>query len=314
MKKIFYLLLLVSLTACAQTSHEKIKSDIKNSRTAGHINIPGTRLYISPPPNFNIATTFTGLQKREGAMINIMDLTGGNFYTNAANFSKENFAAKGIKVFDYKDVTVSGFPAKYIFMQGDDAAKSYSLVFGDTTFSAMVMAVFPASDDATGQDIITALNTIWYDKNKKVNPFETANFSLNEHASKFKFFQYSANLYIYTIGGTENKEDKNAPGLLVSQFPGGNMNAEGVANMMISKMKQSTLAGAQIKNSGLLKLNGSEAYEAEVYGEINGQSSMIYYFVMVKDAKAIVIQGIARNDFENNVQEFKKIAHTLQVK
>src|SRR5688572_7299618 len=50
MKKILIPFVLFSLTAYGQKYNDKIKSTIENSRTSEHINIPGTRLFIIPPP------------------------------------------------------------------------------------------------------------------------------------------------------------------------------------------------------------------------------------------------------------------------
>lgn len=316
MRKILYSFLLLSLTACGQTSTTaKINEDISNTKTNKHINIPGTRLYIIPPPNFKVASTFIGLQKGETSMFNIYDLVGGNINTNAATFSKAEFERQGAKVFDFKEIKVDGFSGKYIHMQGDASAKSYSIVFGDTTFTTMIMTIYPVGDEKTGNEIINSLNTIFYDKNKKINPFETANFTLDDKDSKFKFFQYNANLYIYTVGGTENKEDKDAPVILVSQLPKDNtMTAKSIADMMISKAQQYGLTNPELKNTTNDKINDYETYQTEVYGQMQGKPSLLFYCVLTKGDKAIVIQGISKKDIQTNIEEFKKIANTVRIK
>lgn len=315
MQKLLFSLLLFSLTACGQTSSDIINPNIKNSKTNKHINIPGTRLYIIPPPNFIVAKTYVGLQKGDNSMLNIFDLVGGNFNTNAATFSKAEFERQGARVFDYQEITVNGYPAKYISMQGDLTTKAYALVFGDPTFSTMIMAAYPVTDEATGKDIIKSLNTIWYDTTKKIDPFETANFSLDDKASKFKFFKYNANLYIYSIGGVEYKEVKEAPMVLVSQFPKDNtMTVKSIADMMIGKIQQYGLTNPEIKNSSTRQINGYDTYEAEVYGQMQGSMSLLYYCIVATADKAIVVQGIAKKDIESNLQEFKKLASTVKVK
>ena len=315
MRKLLYLFLLVSLTACGQSSNDQIKSEIKSSKTSKHINIPSTRLYIIPPPNFKVATTFIGLQKGENSMLNIYDLVGGNFNTNAATFSKTEFERQGARVFDYKEIKVNGYPAKFIHMQGDVSSKGYAIVFGDTTFSTMIMAVYPVTDENTGKEIVKSLNTIWYDKNKKIDPFETANFSLNDKESKFKFFQYSSNLYIYTVGGLDNKDNRDEPFIIVSQLPKDNtMTAKSIADMMIAKAQQYGLTNPYVRNISTEKINGYDTYQAEVFGQMQGKSSVIYQCVTTKGDKAIVIQGIAKSDLETNVQDFRKIASTIQLK
>lgn len=312
MQKILYFFLLVSLSAHGQTSTDKIKPVIDNAKTSQHVNVPGTRLYIIPPPGFKTMTNFTGLQKGETSMVQVYDLVGGNFYKNAADFTKARFEKDGINVFDYQEIKVNGYPAKYIAMQSQPAAKTYAMVFGDTSFSTMIMAACPATDAVTDKEIINSLNTICYDKNKKIDPFETANFSLDEKVSRFKFFRYNINMYIYMIDGVEDTEDKNAPGLIVMQLPKDNTNSlQDIANIMIGKY---ALANQQIKNSSFNKINDYDAYETEVYGEVQGNTALIYLCVVAKDDKAIVVQGIAKKDLESNLQEFKKLAHTIKMK
>ena len=315
MNKLIYFLLLISLVACGHTNSDKIKQEISNTKTAKHINIPGTRLYIVPPPNFTVAKTFVGLEKGGTAGMNIYDLVGGNFYTNAATFSRESFEKQGIKVFEYKELKVNGYPAKYIQVQGDPAAKSIAIVFGDTTFSAMIMAPYPATDETTGKQIINSLNTIYYDKSKKINPFETATFSLDDRVSIFKFRQYAAGLYIYSIGGQDNSNDKEAPMILVTQLPRDNsMTAKSIADMMIGKAQQYGLTNPNIKNQKTEKINGYETYQAEIYGQMQGFNSLMYICSLWDADKAIVLQGIAKKDIENNLEEFKKLAATITIK
>ena len=315
MQKIFYLFVLLSLTACGQRTTNKINDQINNTKTSKHINIPGTRLYIIPPPNFKVASTFIGLQKGETSMFNIYDLVGGNINTNAATFNKSEFEKQGAKVFDFREIKVNDFPARYIHMQGDAAAKSYSVVFGDTTFTTMIMTIYPVGDEKTGNEILSSLNTIYYDKSKKIDPFETANFTLDEKVSKFKFFQYNANLYVYTIDGIENQNDNEAPVILVSQLPKDNtMTASSIGEMMIIKAQQYGLTNLEFKNTTRDRINRYETYQTEVYGQMQGKYSLLFYSVVTKDDKAIVIQGISKKDNQENVEEFKKIAQTVKIK
>jgi hypothetical protein len=316
MRKLLYSFLLLSLSACGQTSTTvTINQDITNTKTSKHINIPGTRLYIIPPPNFKVASTFIGLQKGETSMFNIYDLVGGNINTNAATFTKAEFERQGAKVFDFKEIKVDGFPGKYIHMEGDASAEAYSIVFGDTTFTTMIMTIYPVGDEKTGNEIINSLNTIYYDKNKKIDPFETANFTLDDKVSKFKFFQYNANLFVYTVGGTENKEDKDAPVILVSQFPKDNsLTAKSIAEMMISKAQQYGLTNPELKNTTTDKINGYETYQTEVHGQVQGKPNLLFYCVLTKGDKAIALQGISKKDNQANVEDFKKLANTVRIK
>jgi hypothetical protein len=302
-------------TACGRQSADKIKTSIRNTKTAKHINIPGTRLFIIPPAGFTVSKTITGLQKGETSMVNVMDLVGGNFYSNTANFSKAGFEQKGIRVFDYREIKVNGFPAKYMLMQGDPDTKMVSLVFGDTSFSTMIMAIYPPTDEATGKQLIAALNTIHYDKRKKIDPFENAFFSLDDRNSTFKFFQYNTNMYLYTPGGMDNRKNSEIPFLVVTQLPGeAGVTAKIVADKMSDRMEQYGFSNTETRNVSQEKINGYETYQAEIYGDIKGTRSVFYQCVVVAGDKIVSMQGMAKIDLETNVNAFRELAKTVRIK
>ena len=317
MYKILLSVFLIAGVACKQKPpvSEKIKTNIQNSKTDKHVNIPGTRLYIVPPTGFSVSSTPAGLQKGDSSMITIADLTTGNFYSNTASFNKKGFEQKGIKIFDYQDIKVNGFPAKYVSLQGDANAKMYWLVFGDSSFSTMLMGVYPAADQTTGNQIVSALNTIHYDKTKKVDPFEAAAFSLDDKQSKFKFFQFNANMYVYTIDGVNNKDNPDAPFIVVTQMPKDrNTTTKEVARMILDKMQGYGLTNAEVKNATQEKIDGYDAYEAEVHGQMEGKASIIFQFVIAKGDKVISMQGVTKTDLEENLQAFRSLSRTIRFK
>lgn len=317
MYKILLSVFLITLVACKQKSPagDKINANIENSKTNKHINIPGTRLYIVPPPGFTVSQTPAGLKKGGTSMITVTELTDGNFYSNAASFNKAGFEQRGIKTFDYQEIKVNGYPAKYVSLQGDSSARMYWLVFGDSSFSTMVMGVYQANDEVTGKQILGALNTICYDKNKKIDAFEAAAFSLDDKQSKFKFFHYATNMYVYTIGGVDNKNDSDAPFLVITQMPiVKGMKAKNVGDMLLSKMQGYGLSNATIKNASQEKINGYDAYEAEVHGQMQNRNGMIYQCVIANGDNVITMQGIAKNDFDENLAAFKSLAHTIKIR
>jgi hypothetical protein len=78
----------VSLTARAQTSGNKIRPEITNSKTSKHFNRPGPKLYIIPPPGFETGKLFAVLQKGHGQLLIICDVEGGNFCSSTGAFNK----------------------------------------------------------------------------------------------------------------------------------------------------------------------------------------------------------------------------------
>ena len=200
-------------------------------------------------------------------------------------------------------------------MQGDLTSKAYGLVFGDSTFSTMIMATYPVTDEKSGKDIIKTLNTIVYDTTKVIVPFETAKFSFDENKSKFKFLMFNANLFIYTIDGKDNGGNSDAPFLLVTQVPMDNtMTLKSISDMFIASSQKYGLENPVVKNSSTDKINGYETYKSQVYGEMNGAKTLFYTVVISNSDVAIAIQAIAKNDFETNIEEFDKLINTIKMK
>jgi hypothetical protein len=279
---------------------------------AKQVNIPGTRVFISPPPGFTIASNFAGLQKDENTAIQVMDFAGGDFYKNAATFSKEKFESKGVKVLAYKEMAVNGYAAKYASLQANAAVKTHQVVFGDTTFSTMLVAIIPAGDSVVEQQMVGAILSARYDKNFKPNPLAAASFTLDTKKSKLKFAQMVANIFLYTLSGKENSDE---PGLMVIPMPANPLlTPEFLASSMVDGFKKKGFTDIEIKNKSVEKVNGYNAYEAEVYAKNDGKQAMVYQLVVISGDKAIVMQGLAKSDFEASLKEFKALSKTIKFK
>lgn len=303
----------IALSACGQTKTEI--SSINNVKTEKHINIPGTRLYIVPPAGFSIAKSFLGLQKNDNSAFQVYDLVGGSYYSNAATFSKSEFEKQGAKVFEYKELKVNQFPAKYIFMQGDPNAKAISIVFGDSTFSTMIMAVYPSLDSKLGEQIQNSIKTIYYDKTLKIDPFATASFTMDDAKSNFKFSKSASGIFMYCIGGGDRVLGNDEPLITVTTMPkADNNNAKSTSEQLISSAEKYGLTDKVLKNVSTVNVNGQIAYEVEIYGKMNGKNSLIYHLIVLGKDKAVAVQGVIKTDFENNLSEIKKLAKTIKVK
>jgi hypothetical protein len=320
MRRLICIFLIACFISCGNKSGNKndkntIQSEIKTTKTDKHIHVAGSRLFIVPPPGFKPIGTMVGLQKESGAQIIIMDLVGGNFYTNAATTSGEAYEKAGAKVFDYKEITINGFPAKYIYMENAEKMRAYNLVFGDSSFSTMIMAMYPASDAQTGKEILQSLQTIWYDKSVTVDPFAIAHFRIDDSVSKFRFQQFNASMYLYTVDGKKLDTAVDNSMLIIAQIPRQeNMTGENIAEMMLAKAQQYGFADPQVKDISKEPINGSETVEAETHGMLKDKKAVFYYCIITKGDKQLIITGVAKNNTEEDVAEFKKLTHTIIMK
>lgn len=299
----------LTFISCGQTPKDKSAIDIITTKSSKHLNIPGTRVFVIPPTGFVTSTTLPAIEKGNEGLLQAMDLIGGSFYTNAATFSKEKFEQKGVKVFEYKEFKINNYPAKMVLVQGDPKTKMYNLVFGDSTFSTSVMGVFATNDNQTGEQIKQAIQSIYYDKTFEVNPFATAPFKLDDTKSIFKFAKFSASMYMYSIDGVKRDSYGNEPYFMAFAAP-----TEGASLKAIADDMSNVIKGATIKNISETKTNGLQSFKREVYGKLNGKAAVLFQHVVLIGESAVVMQGIADDNFEKYIAEFEKLANTVDKK
>lgn len=275
--------------------------------------VSGTRVSIKPPDGFTKGQNFTGYQKGEEAVINIMDLNGGNFYSNAASFTKENFEARGIKVIEFEELKINGYPAKYVKMQAEPHIISINVVFGDSTFSVMAMGVYPSDDKSLGEEIKKSILSANYKKDFEVDPFENAFFSLDDSNSKLKFSQASANMFIYTVNGETERND-GEPIMIVLPVPNDvGSSPKQTAESMIAGLQSKGLTNVEYINSSSTTINGYSAYELLAKGTLNGASTTVLVQTIVSGENQLLIQGLQNGGtFDPDV--FRELSSTVKMK
>jgi hypothetical protein len=307
MTRILTLVLLsLHFVSCKPATKAIVNGDITTTKSAKHQNIPGTRVFFVPPEGFTISTILPAFQKGEQGILQAMDLPGGNFYKNAATFSKEKFEQKGIKVLDYREFAINGLPAKMALVQGDPQTKMYNLVFGDTTFSASVIGIFPTNDDQTGEQLKQAITSIYYDKSFVVDPFTKAIFKLDDTKSIFKFAKFAASHYLYSIGGVEKDAYNDESFFMAFALPLKGQTVKAMVDNLAKMISEPT-----VKNEINASTNGLKSFKREVYGKLKGKPALLFQHVVFLGENAVFMQGIAKDNFEKNLQEFEKLSNSV---
>ncbi|WP_299766218.1 hypothetical protein [uncultured Dokdonia sp.] len=310
-------LLILFLIASIQTQAQSTENtaDITSEKTEKHINIPGTRLFIIPPNGFKLSNSIIGLEKGDNTFIQIYDLIGGDFYSNAKTFNKENFESKGVKVYEYKEFKLNEYPSKYALLQGDPTMKAINLVFGDTTFSTMVMALYAPFDNDIEKEIKKSIQSIYYDKEFKIDPLASAKFTLDDNASIFKYAKSTSGLVLYSIDGIDKDSYENEPMIMVTTLPADpSLTLKNVSLLMQNGLKDSGMNIDELKNESTTELNGLPAYQVEVYGTTKGEESILYQLIVADKEKIVCFQAIVKSEFDKNLLEVKKLAKTLKLK
>jgi hypothetical protein len=306
-----FLFLFHGLTA--QNRDSTRLSDVHNTRTGKHVLIAGTHVYLKAPKGYLPTQSFIGLEKTKGTGISVSDLPN-NFFASTESFSKTELEKLGTKVLEFHSFQLNGYSAKMAFLDGKNNIREYSLIFGDSTFTCLLMGLFPQGDKEAEKEIQPALLSVVYDKNRQVDPLETAPFRVDEKQSVFKFARHKGSSYTFSLGGIR-KEDygKDAFMLFLPMAADSAKTLRTYSEETVVKMQQYGFSNFEIHRPSSENINGYPAYESEVSGSLRGEQSVTYLLVIqISKKQVILIEGIAKNEFENNLSEMKKLAHTIR--
>lgn len=275
--------------------------------------IPGTRVTMPEPKGFTKSQQFAGYQKGETAMINVMDLNGGSFYSNAATFSREKFESKGVEVLEYEELTIGGFPAKFIRVIAADQSHMMNAVFGDSTFSVMIMGAYLPGDKSAEETIRKSILSAGYNKDFAVDPFSNAFFSLDDSKSRLKYSNAAAGMFMYTIEGKEGN-GPDQPMALVLPLPKDYFTtAKSMAESMIAGLQEKGMTDVEYIKESDEAINGYDAYEIWAKGIMGGANANILVQAIVKGENLLIIQGMqVKGEFDPEV--IRELSTTVKMK
>ncbi len=279
------------------------------------VNIPGTHTSIAAPPGFRISSNFKGLEKTKDIMIKIYDPYNTNYFKYAQTFTRESLENGGSEVQDYKKLKISGYAAKYAALQNNVGGKTFYLIFGDSTFSVMVVATCPANKDSDAIKLKTALMSVTYNKDTKVNPLSGAFFKINDTNSAFRFAKCKNDYYIFSAKGIVKDEYSGESIVSVLPFTSQySMSDETIARAILSSYEQYGITDTKTKKEEQIQIGELNAVESEITAKIDNKKAVLYRITLVNGTKAVLILGIATSDFEKNMDEFKTLAQTFTFK
>lgn len=271
--------------------------------------VAGTQVWLVPPTGFGPAAGFTGFRRGEAAL-QVIELKGGNFYRQVAGFSKERFAAKGNLV-QYQELQDKPYAARLVRVRLSPVQESAQLLFGDSTFAVLVDARYPATDTALATAVRRSLLSATYRKPEAGVPsLANAPFQLDEKKSPFALAETSRGRFLYSLGGQRKPSYGTEPVVTVGSFPiNQSVTAADISQQALSQ--QPGLLGFMPRKQTSGKINDLVTYETEGFAQLNGKRVLVYQQVTVIGSTAITLLGIAQQEPEIALAQFKSLTHTI---
>ncbi|MCR5886761.1 hypothetical protein LRS06_03025 [Hymenobacter sp. J193] len=270
--------------------------------------IAGTHVWLVPPAGFTPAPGLTGL-RREAAVLQVFDGQGGNYYRQAAGFTAARFVARGGQVLELQEVAGAAYPARLARVRLSPAQESAQVLFGDSTFAVLLEARYPASDTATARALRRSLLSATYQKATAAAAPATALFAFDESKSTFRFARAEGGTYYYTVGGQPAVGSAPTVAVRLADYNSG-ITAADVSQQMLGRYP--TLQGFTARKISSAKVNDLLTYETEGFAQLNGQRVLLYQQVSVIGNTAVSMLGLAHDDVEATLAQFKALTHTIK--
>lgn len=313
MKKIIFLIfsLLTFSTLFGQTVRN-------NDLTAKHINITGTKISIIPPDGFIKATNFLGLQQTQsGSTIMVLDIPGP-FSETSKGMTKEGFLSQGVEVKTIENLTLNNLPA--ILVTGEQNAygnvyTKFVLCFGTEKETILINGAIPSNLKEIANSVKFSILTSYYEADKKINPFDVVDYSIDFSKSKLKFAKSASNSLIFTTDGIIPTKSTDKTSLIIAKSFS-KTSFEDRKLFCINRLKQ--LPVEIIKTDSILEtsIDGISGFEIVATGKDKKTSSevKICQVILFSDNLYYIFYGSTNQDYDNNITEIKKVIETFKRK
>lgn len=318
----WFALSLVSCTQKQKSDSVQIKDGlgvpdyVKVDRNEDDYQFPGTKVFISAPSEFEPVPSFVTLMKEnENTVITCLE-TPANFVDQKSSFTQaiDKLIEQGFKL-KYKKLFKLGESEALIIHGGNpsNTKDNLFLVFGDTSFAAMLEGKFASQDTSSRNEILSALLTAYYDKDSEVDYSQLIHFSIDLSESQFQLQSHVNQLFVYTIDGRgKNINDVGYENhFVIYSYP-----ALKSFQKLLDLSGDIVLDGAneETMNKRFYDLNGSRAYEISYDILHEGRESKAYQIALGDEKGAVIFAGQAYHDQDETIKHFMEICQTLRTK
>ncbi|RFS26917.1 hypothetical protein DVR12_03785 [Chitinophaga silvatica] len=310
MRAIYFLFIfLLILGACNIGTRElNIPDTVAVTKTSQHVQVPGSRLFIVPPPGFKFTKSNT-LKKDDGSEIMIADFPESKF--NRDNRIPDS---PGETTFYEKLFVIGGYKARLSYGKAlKENKEKIVFVFGDDQNSILADCTFPVNNKKSRDEAIGAVLSIFLDKSMELDYAALNNYTINTDNSAFKLYGNNKLLFYYSINGEEIKDNNNY--ITIARLPAFPRMEEmkAVTKGFISKIEK----GMRIEkiDDKPVKIHGQPAYEAIISAVANNVlSERLYLLVMGNTKSSIYYLGVFEASDSTVFEECKALAQTLRLK
>lgn len=299
----------------------------QDEMTTNHIALKGTRFAMIPPTADFIGKTspILGFEDvKHNAKISIVELDVSKGEQNNIQKAQKALMENGKSFVGSDEWMVSGIPVKYRKVRGLQKTTSgegiglmaeffiSELSFSYEQFNIYIFSSWLAKDDEMlGKAIDASLRSLVYLKNKRIDPIDKLNFSINIRESRLKTNIIVPTMLQLNLSGADIGDDQ--PFYTINQFTATpeNISAIGDGNSIMNDDLSSPLISD--KKMSLFENEHFKGTEVTAFeNEVNGNKRLLYTAVLKSDRYIYRIRGECLSDYESYIQEFRKLTESVR--
>ena len=309
--------LLLASFFCLWSLHSQ--KSIQNQHSDAHKHIRGTKISLIPPADFSEASNFNGFQHApSNSSIMVMDIPGP-FSEISAAFTKENMRAQGVELDTLYQVQIGDIPG--LLLEGTQQAYGTHfykriLLFGSDEETILINGIAPEADDRYKKEIKKALETLVYEVDKQVDPYEALAYTIDPSGNQLKLAKVVSNSVIYTPDGLVPTKSEDPTLLVVSQ----SYSKTEILNkkqFAINRVKQTPYKVLDVDSAKEVSVNGIEGIEIYATGKNldDDKTSGVYQLILFhRDTYYILVGSTESPKAMKRLADLKKIADSFRLK
>lgn len=307
---------IIALTLLSCSDKRPALNDIHSQMTTSHINIEGTRLFIVPPKGFSIAGEFTGLIRDPNCKIQIIESKGEKIRNAFPLYADSAFTNHGKEILESKRIRVNEYPGKLIVVPGKfKNTETLYLLFGDNTFSAIVIADYQTVEKKTREEIYHALQSLYFERSFTSELSTNSPYFFADEQSRYKFCEKMEQFDVYTVDGELKAINSQEPLIMVMTMKYmKNVALDKVAEMNrlgMVKMGATAISTSEISHD---PINGYEALSRKISFSLGVIRKTSYQAFVKHRDQVVLIQGIVFDKDIDKLDEIKQFTSSVTIR
>jgi hypothetical protein len=313
-----FAVLLLPAALFAGTVDLKVPDTVKISAGSGHVQVPGTHVFLVPPSGYSVVGGLSRLQKDTSSYLQVLDARV-SYSSRKKELDRSIAAAKkqGLSAYYEKEFVLGRFPALLIYGPGKRAGQEeLLLIFGDDSCTAMLTAYFPGGAEAARNDLLAALLSAVVNKDAVINEADMDNFTVDVAGTGFLFNSRLSSVSYYTINGKGDPVNGDAVDqIMVLSLPPLNdqEKRKAYALKMLEQYRQNKISIPSYELNEIA-IGEKKAIEITFTGNYNGKYMYVYQVVLGDEKTTVLFCGMAYRKKEEMMKQFKAVAGTLRTR